>query len=150
MRIVMENRDSPHATNVAPAAHRRPIALCWEEPEPQDCLRDTGIELIGKIPWGSHLCMFCQTRQDMLDAACTYFAAACDETEHCIWIVSRPLSVDEAIAALTRDLPGFAERHRAGRFEVVAASDWYYENGHFNWEKVVAGWHKRIDDALAR
>jgi len=113
-------------------------------------LRDTGIELIGKIPWGSHLCMFCQTKQDMIDAASAYFAVAHEGAEHCIWIVSAPLSVDEATAALAQQLPGFAERRRAGRFELVAAADWYYENGLFNWERVVAGWHKCIDDALAR
>lgn len=129
---------------------RRPISLCWTDPEPDDCLRDTGIELIGKIPWGSHVCMFCQTKQDMLEAACAYFAVARDGAEHCIWIVSSPLSIEEARAGLSRLDPGFAERHRAGRFEIVAAADWYYEDGRFSWETVVARWHKCIDDALAR
>ncbi len=146
----MKGTDLTPASRKAAPAQRRPISLCWTDPEPQDCLRDTGIEPIGRIPWGSHMCMFCETKQDVLDAGCTYFAAARDGAEHCIWIVSRPLSVDEAMAALTRLVPGFAERHRARRFEVFAAQDWYYENGRFSWEKVVASWHKCIDDALAR
>jgi DNA-binding CsgD family transcriptional regulator len=145
----MNDTDLPPAGDKAARARRRPIGLCWTEPEPQDCLRDTGIELIGRIPWGSHICMFCQTKQDMLDAACAYFAAARD-TEHCIWVVSRPLTVDEATAALMRRVPAFAERHRAGRFEMIAATDWYYENGRFSWEKAVAGWHRCVDEALAR
>jgi DNA-binding CsgD family transcriptional regulator len=96
------------------------------------------------------MCLFCETKQDMLEAAGAYFAAARDGAEHCIWIVSRPLTVDEAVTALARLVPGFAERHRAGRFVVAAARDWYYENGRFSWEKAVARWHKCIDDAVAR
>lgn len=139
----------PASAKAAPA-HRRPITLCWTDPEPHDCLRDTGIELIGKIPWGSHMCMFCETKQDMLDAGCAYFAASRGASEHCIWIVSDPLSVDEAAAALTQLVPGFTERRSAGRFELKAAADWYYVDGQFSWEKVVTGWRKCVDDALQR
>ena len=145
----MNGVNLPPANDRAAPAHRRPISLRWTGPDPHDCLRDTGIELIGRIPWGSHICMFCQTKQDMLDAACAYFAAARGESEHCIWVVSLPLTVEEATAALARRVPGFTARHRTLRFEVIAAADWYYDNGHFSWKKVVASWHKRIDDALA-
>jgi len=145
----MNDSNFPPAGDRTASAQRRPFSLCWTGPEPHDCLRDTGIELVGKIPWGSHMCMFCETKQDILDAACAYFAASRDGAEHCIWVVSLPLTVEEAIAELNRRVPAFADRHRALRFEVIAAADWYYDNGRFNWQKVVAGWHKRIDDALA-
>lgn len=146
---VMKDSVAPPAGAKGQAALRRPFSLCWNDPKPHDCLRDTGIGLVGRIPWGSHVCMFCETKQDVIEAVSTYFAATPGASELCIWVVSDPLSVGEATTALARHLPGFVEHHRAGRFKVIAAEDWYYVNGRFDWERVVAGWHKFIDDAVA-
>ncbi|HTT83287.1 MAG TPA: MEDS domain-containing protein [Rhizomicrobium sp.] len=126
---------------------RRPITL-WSKPDPDDGLRDTGISVIGKIPWGTHICLFCDTRKDMLDAACAYFAPARHKLEHCMWVVSDPLSVEEAAQALRATLPEFDAWHKGGRFEVLPAADWYYDHGRFDWHRIVAAWHGRVDDAL--
>jgi hypothetical protein len=43
-----------------------------------DCgpaLRKTGIRVMGDMPWGAHLCVFFETKADLLDTAATYFAA---------------------------------------------------------------------------
>ena len=38
-------------------------------------LRQTGIRLLGEIPWGTHVCVFYETREDLLDTAAAYFKA---------------------------------------------------------------------------
>ena len=38
-------------------------------------LRKTGIPVMGDMPWGAHLCVFFETKTDLLDTAATYFAA---------------------------------------------------------------------------
>jgi hypothetical protein len=38
-------------------------------------LRKSGIRVIGDVPWGTHLCIFYETKEDLLDTAVTYFAA---------------------------------------------------------------------------
>jgi DNA-binding CsgD family transcriptional regulator len=135
--------------STARADTRRPIALRWSIPDADDSLRDTGISLIGRVPWSTHLSLFCDTEPDLLDAACAFFAPAQHAQEHCIWIVSEPLSVDGAIEALRAAVPGFETEQKAGRFEVLAAEDWYYETGQFDWQRVIRAWQTRVADAVA-
>lgn len=40
-----------------------------------DQLRDIGIDIIGKAPWGTHFCQFYQTREDLIDTLVPYFKA---------------------------------------------------------------------------
>jgi len=30
-------------------------------------LRDTGLKAVGEVPWGSHFCIFYETKQDLLE-----------------------------------------------------------------------------------
>ena len=131
------------------ADRRRPIALPWSQPDADDCLRDTGIILIGRIPWGTHLSLFCDTEQDLLDAACAYFAPAQHAQEHCIWVVSDPLRVNDAVEALRATVPGFERQRKAGQFEVLPGEEWYYQTGQFDWQRIVRAWQGRVDHALA-
>ena len=123
---------------------RRPIALDWKKSAPDKDLPETGLDPIGKIPWGSHICMFCETRQDLLDVVVAYFAPACHLNEYCLLVVSDPLNRAEAEQALLSSIPDLARRLDEGSFEIIAAEDWYYENGRFEWQKAVDGWRNRV------
>lgn len=125
-----------------------PLAISSNTHETDEDLRDTGIPPIGQIPWGAHVCLFCETKQDILDAALAYFAPSAQE--YCIWVVSPPVSVDEALEALSSAIPGFAARRAAGGFDVVSAREWYYINDSFDVDLVIAAWHARADWALKR
>jgi DNA-binding CsgD family transcriptional regulator len=127
---------------------RRPISLCWDRPMPDHCLRDTGIPLIGRIPWATHICMFCDSKRDMLDAVTAYFAPAQQANEYCLWVVSDPLTTDEAKASLRKSFSSFDKRLKEGSFEIIAGQDWYYKNGRFDFAGAVKGWHKRAAKAL--
>jgi hypothetical protein len=37
--------------------------------------RKTAIEAIGDVPWGSHFCLFYQTKEDLTDILVPYFKA---------------------------------------------------------------------------
>ena len=37
--------------------------------------RQSGIDLIGTLPWGSHFCQFYQSAQDLLEVLVPYFHA---------------------------------------------------------------------------
>ena len=32
---------------------------------------------------------------------------------------------------------------------MLAAEDWYYETGRFDWQRIIRAWHSRVDNALA-
>ena len=65
-------------------------------------LRKTGISVVGTLPWGTHFCHFYETQQDLLDTLVLYFKAGLENKEFCLWVVSRPLTVEEASALCGR------------------------------------------------
>jgi MEDS: MEthanogen/methylotroph, DcmR Sensory domain len=50
-------------------------------------LRHTGIRFMGDMPWGTHVCLFYETPQDLLDTAVCYFEAGLKSNEFCVWAV---------------------------------------------------------------
>jgi len=134
----------------ASSNRRRAIGLPWNKPAAHQSLRETGIALIGKIPWGTHMCLFCETKADVLEAATWYFRAARDQHELCVWVVSEPLRVADAVEHLRSALPEFEERSRAGLFVVVSDEDWYFTAGRFDWPKTLSRWERIVADAGER
>jgi hypothetical protein len=46
--------------------------------------RETGIHAIGAVPWGTHLCQFYDTKQDLVDILLPYFKAGLENNEFCV------------------------------------------------------------------
>jgi len=53
--------------------------------------RQTGIRVIGDMPWGTHICVFYQTNEDLLDTGAAYFKAGLQSNEFCVWAVADPM-----------------------------------------------------------
>jgi len=70
-------------------------------------LRKSGIGVVGDVPWGSHFCMFYETKEDLLDMLVPYFKAGLENKEVCLWVVSEPLTEEEAENALQEAVPEF-------------------------------------------
>ncbi|MFO7968374.1 MAG: PAS domain S-box protein, partial [Archaeoglobaceae archaeon] len=66
--------------------------------------RDSGIEVLGDIGWGTHICHFYQTRDDLTNVLIPYFKAGLDNNEYCMWITSK--SNEEAQKLVEEQLPG--------------------------------------------
>ena len=61
-------------------------------------LRDTGLEAVGEVAWGTHFCVFYETRKDLLDIVVPFFKAGLQANEFCLWIVanSELLTINDA------------------------------------------------------
>src|SRR5437763_15225844 len=82
-------------------------------------LRETGISVVGRMPWGTHFCHFYETKEDLLDILIPYFKMGLENNEFCIWVVAEPLGEEEARNALRQAIPE-AERYLAsGHIEIV-------------------------------
>ena len=113
-------------------------------------LRRTGISVLGQIPWGAHICLFYETKQDLLDAAVCYFKTGLQDNELCLWAISEPISETEACDALARGVPDF-ERHLAeGRIEIFPGREWYLDGQQFSLHRIIDGWREKLRGALAR
>jgi PAS domain S-box-containing protein len=114
-------------------------------------LRKSGIDVLGDIPWGSHFCNFYETKQDLLDMLVPYFKTGLENKEFCLWILSNSglISVKEAKEALKHVVPDLEQHLSKGDIEIFNETDWYLQDNVFNFEKVLDGWHAKLNQALA-
>ncbi len=112
--------------------------------------RPSGIQPVGAIPWGAHVCLFYETPQDLIDVHAGYFAEGLENNEFCTWALSAPVSRSAAINGLTKRIKGFAKHLAAGRIEFVSGYDWYLKGGEFDSLRITAGWHTKLAEAQAK
>jgi PAS domain S-box-containing protein/putative nucleotidyltransferase with HDIG domain len=112
--------------------------------------RITGIGVIGKVPWGTHLCQLYQTKGDLIDILVPYFKAGLNSNELCVWLTSEPLTVKKARASLTGAVRELNDYIKEGQIEIVNASEWYTKSGKFNSEEVLRRWIEKEKLALQK
>jgi PAS domain S-box-containing protein len=116
----------------------------------EDKLRNSGIDVIGSVPWGTHFCQFYKTKLDLIDTLVPYFKAGLEGNEFCMWVTSEPLMVAEAQEAMRRVVKDFDKYLRQGQIEIIPYNEWYLLGGTFDDDRVLAGWVSRLEQALAR
>ena len=109
-------------------------------------LRESGIDAVGRVPWGTHFCHFYQSGQDLIDVLVPYFKEGLLANEFCMWVTSAPLKVEEAKAALKRAVPKLDDHVEKGQIEVLDYTDVYLRSGKFNSQQVLDGWVTRLAD----
>src|SRR5712672_2179749 len=113
-------------------------------------MRKTGVDVVGDMPWGTHFCLFYDTKADLLETLVSYCKAGLQSQEFCLWVVAEPLTVEEARQALKQAVPAF-DRHWVDQsIEIVAARDWYLQDGTFDLSRVIGGWNEKLARASAR
>ena len=115
-----------------------------------EALRKTGIPALREAQWGSHICLFYGSKQDLLDANVSYVAAGLQAREFCIWAISDPIDEDEARAALAAGIPDFAGHATRGSVEFLPGYDWYLKGGVLDPKRVTFGWQEKLEGALTK
>jgi PAS domain S-box-containing protein len=115
-----------------------------------DKLRDSGIDVIGWVPWGTHFCQFYKTKQDLLDILLPYFKAGLENNEFCMWVTSEPLLVAEAREAMRGAVKDFDNYLSRGQIEIIPYDEWYLLGGTFDDDRVLKGWVGKLEEALSR
>jgi signal transduction histidine kinase len=113
-------------------------------------LRRTGVDVVGDMPWGTHFCLFYDTKAALLETIVPYCRAGLETGEFCLWVVAPPLTVAEARQALRDAVPGFDRYSADGSIEIVGAHDWYLQDGAFDLARVIAGWNEKLARASAK
>ena len=112
--------------------------------------RDSGIALIGDMPWGTHFCQFYTTKQDLLDILVPYFRAGLESNEFCVWVTSDFLTEEDALKAMKKEVPSFSEYLKKGQMEIFPYTDWYLKGGSFDLKRTLTMWMEKHDEALSR
>jgi signal transduction histidine kinase len=111
--------------------------------------RDTGIEPLGDLPWGTHVCLFYETKQDALDTLIPYFRAGLQSRERCVWAVSDPIEEKDARTALHRSIPDAGQLLADGVIEILPGHEWYMAGFDHGMKNIVRGWEEKLAVALA-
>ena len=111
--------------------------------------RKSGIDIVGDVPWGTHICQFYQTKEDLMDILVTYFKAGLENNEFCLWATSEPVEVEDAKDALRKAIPDFDIYLEKGQIEIIPYTHWYVKEGVFDSERVLNGWVEKLNLALA-
>jgi signal transduction histidine kinase len=113
-------------------------------------MRKTGVDVVGDMPWGTHFCVFYDTKADLLDTLASYCGAGLRSEEFCLWVVAAPITEEDARQALQRAVPDFDRYLTDASIEIVAAHDWYLRDGKFDLKRVIGGWNEKLAHASAR
>src|SRR5260370_27832486 len=88
-------------------------------------LRRTGLDVLGDRPWGSHFCLFFDTKSDLLEILVPYFKTGLAQNEYCFWVLADPLSEDDARHALNQMIPASDRQLIDRHMELIPAEECY-------------------------
>jgi signal transduction histidine kinase len=112
--------------------------------------RKPGIAILGDLSWGTHFCHLYETKKDLIDILVPYFKTGLENHEFCIWVVSDPLSEDEARNELGRAVPALDRHLAAGDIEIYPHSQFILKNGVFDAAHALNAWKEKLREALAK
>jgi DNA repair protein RadC len=110
--------------------------------------RKTGISAIAVVPWGTHLCQFYETKQDLIDILVPYFKVGLENNEFCMWITSENLNEEEAKQAMREAMPDFGQYLERGQIEILPYAQWYLKDGVFSRRRILNAWLDKLSQAL--
>lgn len=92
-----------------------------------DKLRESGIEPIGYIPWGTHFSQLYENKEDLIDILVPYFKAGLENNEFCIWVTSNLITKEDIINSMNKAMPNFKDYLNIGQIEIVPDNNFYLE-----------------------
>ena len=115
-------------------------------------LRDTGLEAVGEVPWGTHFSLFYETKKDLLEIVVPFFKAGLEANELCLWIVanSELLTVNEAKAILHEAVPDLDRLLKNGNIEIVPYYKWFLTGRAVDVRKAIARFRQKVSEAANR
>jgi DNA-binding CsgD family transcriptional regulator len=114
-----------------------------------DVLKKTVIKFLGDVSWGTHVCLFYDTKVDLLDTLVPYFKGGLEKKEFCVWAISKPLTNEDAINALRRGIPNFDRFLMNRSIEILSGHQWYREKDQFDSKRIASSWNEKLRSALA-
>ncbi|MGH8094479.1 MAG: MEDS domain-containing protein [Chthoniobacterales bacterium] len=114
--------------------------------------RETGLKAIGRLPWGTHFCVFYETKRDLLEILVPYFRAGLTTNELCLWVVApfEFLSVANARKALRPSLPNFDRHLETGQLTIVPHAKWFATRDGIAPASAIERFRRKVQEAKRR
>jgi len=85
----------------------------------------SGLPAVGPVAWGTHVCCFYETPEDLRETVVPYFKAGLEQNERCVWVTAGPLGLEGARSALAAVMPGLDARIASGQMEIHDYREWF-------------------------
>jgi signal transduction histidine kinase len=102
--------------------------------------RESGLPAVGPVAWGTHVCCFYETLEDLRETVVPYFKAGLEQNERCVWVTAAPLGLEGARSALAAITPRLDERIAAGQMEIHDFREWFPRPDLFAPSDLAARW----------
>ncbi|MBS7623504.1 PAS domain S-box protein, partial [Candidatus Bathyarchaeota archaeon] len=110
----------------------------------------SGVDILGEVSWGTHLCMFYETWHDLVDILVPYFKQGLENDEYCMWVTSKPLEAEDAWRTLRRAVKNLDDYVAKGQIEILDYKEWYTRAGGFKADRVLRGWVRKEKEAVKK
>jgi hypothetical protein len=94
--------------------------------------RKSGIDPLGDVPWGTHICQFYQGKRELIGLLVPYFKAGLENNEFCLWITADLPGEEEAEKAMGDALPDFCQRFQTKGQMGIGHAGRFFRDGSFN------------------
>jgi DNA-binding CsgD family transcriptional regulator len=108
------------------------------------------MNVLNEVPRGSHVCMFYDSTDDLLDALVPFFKIGTENAELCLWCPPETLTVEEARVVLRRHLPHFDRHLAAGNIEIISNRELYLIGDRFDVTRTFSKLGATMRDAMAK
>ncbi|MDQ7778287.1 MAG: MEDS domain-containing protein [Planctomycetota bacterium] len=115
-----------------------------------EALRQTGIEILRDVPWGTHICHFYRTQEELTEILVPYFKTAIENNELAVWAASPPVDGPEAVAALKKVVPDIDRHIAAGNVRILAEKEWNVREEIFSPKSAPSTWLEKTARVLAK
>jgi excisionase family DNA binding protein len=110
--------------------------------------RSSGIGCIGSVPWGTHICHFYQSKNDLIDVLVPYFKTGLENNEYCVWATSDPLAAEECLVELGKAVPNLDPYLNRQQITITGAKTFYNRQGKFDAESTLQALVETVEFAL--
>lgn len=110
--------------------------------------RNSGVNIIGNVTWGSSFCQFYRKNDDLMEILVPYLKTGLENNEMCIYIISDLLNINEIEEILRESIFEFETYLKKGQIEIVSYTSWYLKNKAFNSKEILKYWAEKLHQAL--
>jgi hypothetical protein len=104
-------------------------------------LRDSGIDIIGKVSIGTHIAHMFSSKDDFFHVCVPYIKAGLQNNELCLWIYSQYTNYEEVTYNLSKYIEDLDKYLKSEQLIIIPYTKWYIENNDFNEVRVNRLWN---------
>ena len=110
--------------------------------------RESGVQVLDLIPWGTHIAQTYKTKNEMVEIMVPYMEKGLEQNELCMWVTSE-MSQEEARTSLTKEIPHLQDYIDKDQLQIFSYEDWYLPRGYFDSRCALDTSLKKCQEALS-